>query len=454
MKRWLPALILAAACCIPLYSMRSSSPVLLQDTDTLAMLQGIQERDSPLSWFTSDWPLGNHFYRPLPTLTFELDNRLAPADPSQFGLTNALLCMGCTLLLFWFLRELTDSPWISVASTALFVGWQLDRSWMLGDSLPWLIPPIIGVGIWRHRLSFGPWMTASLAILYLSSQLSGMSFLYFRMIAWLPGRTASVMTLFALAALASYARYERLASGRLPPPSPTALDPNVSMKSEEPKAPKLPWVWVALAYLFTMGALASYEQAIMLPAILMGVAIVFRLSRRIPHWYAHIGFWLLLIGYWILRREFVPSEVSGYQAQQFRSGPGVWMSLVEYVLPCANLIQPMFEMLENGFLALFMSGFYQNLLGIASNISGITAVFRSKYWVTALGSFLMSLFAYLPMAWLKPFDHYHYWPMALRSVFVVLLGAATAQSVLIAISPPAVQAPSRQNPAPGSLRRR
>src|SRR4051812_3110536 len=110
MKRWRLWLVLLIATCIPILLAPSRSPLLLRDTDTNALLQATRQRQAPLSWFTTDWPLANHFYRPLPTLTFELDDRLSGNDPSGYGWTNAVLCALCVLALFWLVREMTDSP--------------------------------------------------------------------------------------------------------------------------------------------------------------------------------------------------------------------------------------------------------------------------------------------------------------------------------------------------------
>jgi hypothetical protein len=66
---------------------------------------------------------------------------------------------------------------------------------------------------------------------------------------------------------------------------------------------------------------------------------------------------------------------------------------------------------------------------------------------------LLSLAAFLPMAWLKPFGHYHYLPSALRAPFVVLMFVAVFRLVASAVSLPELRAPERRGPAPGSLLR-
>src|SRR5476649_2125700 len=127
-RRWIGAFLAVLLACLPVYLQRATSKDLVLDSDTSVLLATIRERHAPLSWFTGDWPLNNHFYRPVSTLSFELDNWLYGSNGTGYGLTNALICIACVLLLFWFLRELTDHPILSAGGAALFaiqhVGYQ------------------------------------------------------------------------------------------------------------------------------------------------------------------------------------------------------------------------------------------------------------------------------------------------------------------------------------------
>src|SRR5947209_6221642 len=73
MKRWGIALLAVILACVPILLSHVTTHQLLQDSDTAFLLKTVRERQAPLSWFTGDWPLGNHFYRPVSTLTFEMD---------------------------------------------------------------------------------------------------------------------------------------------------------------------------------------------------------------------------------------------------------------------------------------------------------------------------------------------------------------------------------------------
>src|SRR5690606_23965300 len=132
---------------------------------------------------------------------------------------------------------------------------------------------------------------------------------------WLPGRTASTMLLFALVSMASYARYERLTADRKPALEPTAVDLPATKGSVSVKAGRFAWGWLGGVFLGLVLALGCYEQAVVLPGVLTGVAVLFLTKRRMPHWGVIAGCWVVLEAYILLRRELVPSDVSGYQAQ-------------------------------------------------------------------------------------------------------------------------------------------
>jgi hypothetical protein len=447
--RWLAGLVVCLLLCIPILAATAASQRLFEDTDTQVLLAAIRERQNPLSWFVGDWPLGNHFYRPISTLFFEMDNALYGDRAWGYGLTNSLLAVGCVLLLFWFVREFTDSPLFATAAAALFAIWTVDWSvfgWLrpILQLLPFaaLIVLLPGRRIW-------PGILLAFVTLYALFEVQGLQPLGFRMIGWIPGRTASVMTFFALISLAAYARYERLFSRRDPAPY-DPLEPPAT-RTTILTGPPAKWerAWVGVSILALALALGSYEQAVMLPAALLGVAVSFRLRRFRPRWGWQAVFWSLLVGYLLLRAAVVPSEVSGYQQQQFRSGPGVALDLADYAFPAASRVYLGVLSFERSWVLLVVPLFWATLLGLISNLLAYFALRRK--WHLALTGWALSLIAFLPMAWLKPFDHYHYWPMAMRSIFVVSLFWVLWELFVSAASRPALQAPQRPSPAPGSL---
>jgi hypothetical protein len=429
---------------------RAESPKLLQDSDTAFLLMKIREKADPLSWFGGDWPLQNHFYRPVSTLAFEWDNARFGSNAAGYGLTNALICAACVWLLFWFLRELTDSPLWSAGGAGLFGLWNLDQP----VPVYWLAivgPPIIlVVGILRHRTAWKGWLPGVFLWAYVPIELEGLMPLYFRNVGWLPGRTATVMSIFALLAMAAYARYERLGARRvLPEAGP--LDPPATRSTVQSRPPVPSWPWLVVSLVATGLALGSYEQAVMIPAVILGVGITMRWQGYQSRWWTQALFWGVLIGYLVLRSRLVPTEASGYQKQQFRDGPGVILSLVSYMLPNVGGLLTLRTNLDAGPLILLTSGPYLAVFEVVSNLWSYVSA--KSEWRFFLSGYLLSVIAYLPMAWLKQFDHYHYWPMALRAVAVIALCKVAVEAALTAWSPPRLQAPPRLSPAPGSLPR-
>jgi hypothetical protein len=433
-ERWRIALGMVLLACLPILLMRATSPALLGDSDTAEILRVIRMEQNPLQWFVGDWPLGNHFYRPISTLTFELDHALWGDQATGYGWTNAILAVLCVVSLFWFLREVTDRPGLSAGGAILFALWTLG---------------------WGHHLR-PPVLLLTLAVLllsYISLEVVGIAPLYFRMVAWLPGRTASVMTLFALLSLAAYARFERRGAERAAAPAPGALDlpatrSSVQVSSNQPAS----YIWLGVSMMGLILALGSYEQSVMLPAALLGTAICLRLQRIRVRWVPHAFFWALLGGYLVLRGILVPSEVSAYQEQQLRSGSTVLLSILEYLFPMASTLPFFWSGLQVGPLVLITAQPWEYLWHVAANVSAFVQL-RTR-WVLGVAGLGLSVVAFLPMAWLKPFEHYHYWPMAMRSLFVVVLAWIAMERIIAALSPPTLQAPQRPSPAPGSLLRR
>ncbi len=449
-NRWVAGLLLVMLACVPILLNRASGEHLLEDTDTRVLLSRLAERDSPLSWFSGDWPLQNHFYRPVSTLVFELDRFLWGNDPAGYGWTNAVLCALCVLALFWFLKELTDHNFISTSGALVFAFWHTSLGPVVAASGAWLaLLPAAAALIPGRRLL--PVLSAALLWLFLASEAAGMWPLEFRMIGWLPGRTASVMTLFALLALACYARYERLSARREPAKKSPLYWPPTKGDTPRPAGSKTVLAWAVLSCLFLALALGSYEQAIMLPAALLLVGLTFCAARFRIRWGWHCAFWGMLVAYLALRFQLVPVEVSGYQAQQFRTGPGIWISLFGYLFPSAPALYSLWHSIDLGPIVLLFETGRRALLGFAGNLAAAFWTVRSLPFAAA--GWALSCVAFLPMAWLKHFDHYHYWPMAMRALFFAALLPVAGEALVSAMSRPASQAPPRPDPAPGSLPR-
>lgn len=456
MTRWAPWFLVVLALCGLVWGSRSSSPELLEDTDTVALLKGLEAHGDALYWFTHDWPLENHFYRPVSTLAFWADYSASLSDGGagravQFGRTNALIACLCVLLCFWVWRELTDSPWQTLLATALFAVWHLGEATVqwIEVSVAWL-GVLCLAGLARGGVQkLWPCLFGLLGCLFLSSQLTPVEDFSWRIVGWLPGRTASVMTVFALIAVASYARYVRTTGVRMLREA-TAEDVPATKSARQVTSGRLPVLWLVLSGVSLLLALGSYEQAVMVPALVFGVWMLYGLRGVKSAWWPHLLFWGLLLVYLVFRSQIVPSEVSGYQAQQFRSGPGVWVSLGDYLVPGVYVLYMNLVGLGASAFIMLNGSFWSPVLAAFGNF---TTYFSARKDWSFLGYLLLGFVAFLPMAWLQPFGHYHYLPSVFRAGFVVALAVVVARLVVSAASLPELQAPPRRGPAPGSLLR-
>jgi hypothetical protein len=448
-KRWITGLLLVLLACVPVLLSRHAEPALLKDSDTAYLLEQIRERQDPLSWFTGDWPLQNHFYRPIATLTIEADNSLYGTYAAGNGWTNALLAVLCIVALFWFLREVTDQPVVATAATLLFASWHLPGGW-LATLCIWITYAVTLLGLLRNPTRPLVWASAGLIWLFVTLDVKPLALLDFGVIGWLPGRTATVMTLFVLLCLASYSRYERL-SAVLEPRTVSPLDPPATKgtRFRVVAGASSAW-WAGLSIVCLLLALGSYEQAVMVPALLVGCAVSFRLRGYRVRWTWQIAYWAALVLYLVVRRMLVPVDTSGYQLQALRSGPGIVLDLAAYALPAAALL-PGFLASLVGWPVIFFSTFWLSVSIMGANV---VAIFEARrQLVLVLTGYALSILAFLPMAWLNRFDHYHYLPLAFRALFVVGMGWVALEVSAIALSPRARQAPLRLVPAPGSLPR-
>jgi hypothetical protein len=170
-----------------------------------------------------------------------------------------------------------------------------------------------------------------------------------------------------------------------------------------------------------------------------------------PTWWFHGANWGLLAGYLVLRSQIVSSQVSGYQAQQFRSGAGIWIDLGSYLLPAGQETMVLMTALSSGLLILFSEAPWVSTGTLTGNLAAYWVAWKDRdRWL--IFCFLgISAISYLPMAFLKHFEHYHAWPGAMRAVYLVALAAAVFRAAISAASPPPLSAPPRSDPAPGSL---
>jgi hypothetical protein len=384
-------------------------------------------------------------------LLFEMDNRLYSNNSIGYGWTNTILAAACVPALAWLLRELFDSVWYSAVGALLLASWT-GAFPIPVDALMWPVAlPTLAVGVWRHRRKVGSYLPAFFMVLFLGQVLPPIEPLGL-MINWLPARTASSMALCALVAMAAYARYERLGPQRFKVKAPTALDIPATRTTLEDQPARIRWHWVLIAAIFTVLSLACYEQAVMLPACLFGVAVLMRVRGYRPAWWLQAIFWLLLGGYLVVRHQVIPPGLSGYQKQQLRSSlAGAYHALQPFIFPPLSSVDFLKEQYEMGWTILLNDQIWRELLFIATHCVGFYLL--RQRWKPALAGWAWGFLAFLPMAFLKIFNHYSFWPLALRTPFVCAALVVCGVELAIAWSPPTLQAPLRPSPAPGSLPR-
>jgi hypothetical protein len=220
-----------------------------ENLDTRVILQRLQQPHSIGGWFMGDWVLGNGFYRPLPSVLYQVDYWLWGKNLLAWKWTNGLLTTLNALLVVAFGWALSGRRDVALLGGFVFTYWQTG---FLPEPPLWLGWVGLGAGTlwgwragdWRRGLLWGCIAFALVVELRFIPTLPDIhlqSFAY-RAVGWIPGRTATLMTLFALLALVGTCLYAR--TGRLS--------------------------WAALGLLGFLGALLSYEQAVALP-ILMGL---------------------------------------------------------------------------------------------------------------------------------------------------------------------------------------
>lgn len=447
------ALILLTA--IPFFLFRATGDRLLLDTDTNFLIFKLNEYNDPLRWFTHDWPLENHFYRPISTLVFELDNRLHPGNGSAFGLTNAILCFLSVLGLYWLVCELRRNVIEAVAVSWLWASWLLN-GWFLGRWWMWVaqaIPWLILAGVAARMVADKKWRWSSIWVIFASfyvtlQLLPGYPSLSAHTLSWLPGRTATTMTVFAFVAFAAYVRYERL-KGREVTAVPGPLDPPATRSATEVAQPKNSVGWLLLSYVATALALGSYEQAVMIPLAMFLLGVWLRVEGYKARFANHIWFWALLIAYVIYRIQIIPPQASGYQKQQFRDGPGVLLDLFSYVFPGGLSFRAAITALSSGPFILLSETVWSNVSFTISNIA--TWWTLRKQWILPALCILLGVVLFGPMAFLKQFGHYHFMPSAFMAMGVVMMVVNVYKVAFTAMLPQAIQAPQRSDRAPGSL---
>lgn len=370
-----------------------------ENHDTRIMYKHLRYWDQPTKWLFGDWPLQNGFYRPLPALGFEADVRIWDNDFPKYKIFNWIVCVIAAFVLVAMVMSLTQSATIALGSGLFLSAWQTELLSMLPVQTTAFCASLVccAGSLFAPKSMKIRCLAIAALVYYLGFEwanvvslgdLSSQSFGY-RTMGWPPGRTATLFGLFGLISLWGYCQWERLGN----------------------------WRWLAVSSIGFIGAFMSYEQAVMLPALLTGCAIYLKLTGVRVHWAVHIVAWSLMAMYAIWHFTDLPFEERYAQQHGSAASSGVrWLLL--WVYPAygsfgelANVFDP-----NIGLMAFLISSFWIAVLWIAIN----TSVWMSarREWKLLVFGLLSSAVVFAPMAFQLRLTHYLYMPLAFRAIFV------------------------------------
>lgn len=385
---------------------RPGEDIVNEHHDLRVLVHQLREEKAPIwKWFVSDWPLYNGLYRPMPTLSVALDDVLFGDDLNKYKIQNWLIALTCSFALFWFVWELFRLKWLSLGCSVLYGAWQsgienaIPIEWIaLGCGI------IIAVyGIVFGRPSGLKWALVAAAIVYLGREyalvlqhrdVTAQPF-DFRTIAWPVGRTATLMTLFALVSLAAYCRYERLRK-------PTYIIVSI----------------VALILAF-----CSYEQAVVIPALLLACGLALRVQGVTARWSFHLFFWAVLGLYLWLHLSHLQVD-SPYRMQAVRGYAGGVRDITVWLFPSYfhfSFLRQIFEP-NLGVAVLVQETYVKAVADTCGNLCAL--IIARKRWLYVGFGLIAAVGSYAPMAFLHPLSHYFHLPLAMRAIFVISLSWA------------------------------
>ncbi|MCX7994054.1 MAG: hypothetical protein N2651_10355 [Fimbriimonadales bacterium] len=432
-----------------------------ENLDTRVILQRLQQPNSAWKWFVGDWVLGNGFYRPLPSVLYQLDYRLWGENLLAWKWTNGALTTLNALLVVAFGWALSGRRDLALAGGLIFTFWQTG---LLPEPPFWLSWIGLAVGIlwgWRvGNLRQGMlWGCVAFALIVELRFIPTLPDIHmqgfaYRAVGWIPGRTATLMTLCALIALTGTCLYARTGKVR----------------------------WAVTGLLGFVGALMSYEQAVVLP-ILMGLAGWVAARPRFPAlsltawdrgvrsdadvltpialfaqgdaggethaltpdpspaarergadspsptaWERGQGgegkhrFLLLpllcvlfLLPYLAFYRANIPTQTQYHQQRlkRFRIMPE---TTLYWLIPTGREAITQMDVARTAPFNLLMPPFWMGLLGLAAYLGALRVGLRAG-WLGWLGALL----AYAPAMPVLPLTHYYYLPTAFRALWAGIL---------------------------------
>ena len=404
------------------------------DSDTAVMLDAVQ-RYGALRWLVGDWLLENGFYRPVSSLSIALDYALYGEAGWGFRLMNWLLML-LTAIGAWTLvrayARLTGSPSAEWLALGVGVALSLQQTGLTSVvakwSAWWFVGAVVGIvasgKVLPPSLRFPPLREGNQVgggssplreesqigavppagrgnpkegvqvILALGALFWGFDRLlateYSRLITWVPSRTALLGALFSVWAM--YALLQGALQRR--------------------------WGWLVLGGALYLLALGSYEQPVMLVAVVGALALWQRRNWGVWSARAFAVAALCAALTVALRFALLPAEPTTYQRQQLRSSlSGPVFSFLTELLPPVEQWQYWRAVGAHLEVLLIDRAGWDYLVGTFLYLGVLAAVLR---WRGLLGgAWLWHALAFLPMAFLHFFEHYMYLPQLGKTLFDV-----------------------------------
>ncbi|MCS7208544.1 MAG: hypothetical protein NZ874_03140 [Fimbriimonadales bacterium] len=395
-----------------------------ENGDTRTILQRLQQPHSAWEWFIGDWVLGNGFYRPLPSVLYQIDYSLWGADLLAWKWANGLLAVLNALLVVVFGWALSGRRDFALISGLIFSFWQTG---LLPAPPSWLAWVGLAAGVLRGWLmgnlrqgilwgSVAFTLVLELGFIPMQWDLHQQSFAY-RAVGWIPGRTATLMTLFALIALTGACLYARTGKAR----------------------------WAVAGLSGFVGALLSYEQAVALP-ILIGLAAWAAAStrplaseRQEPNQQMPSGkatatargknnslrralilsllCLILLAPYTAFYHARIPVHTD-YHQQRLRRFRTIPETTLNWLVPPATKVGILWDVVPTAPLLLLFPSFWGAHMGLAAYLVALWVGLRARQgWLGWLGA----LIAYAPLMPVMPLMHYYYLPAVFRASWAGIL---------------------------------
>jgi hypothetical protein len=372
-----------------------------ENHDTRVIVGRIAADPDPAKWFTGDWPLGNGFYRPLPTVLYWLDLQLWGRDYSAYRFTNGILASGVVLVMLWALASWGVAWWVAVACAGLMAAWQSDllRALPAESVANW---SAFGLALWSlFQRGMRRWALIGAAALivvvgrelafeFFVSDLHGKSFGY-RAMGWIPGRTALLAALFAWLSIGGFARFA--STGRRS--------------------------W-AIACVVACGcALASYEAAVVIPPLLTLATRWWLAARPRRLVLLLTTLWLVALAFALWHFLALDKSTTYLQARD-RSFASTALGLGTWLFPALPELNALRSIVGDPDVwpgLLVVGAFWAQVGVVIANLLGWWIVLRRT--PRLIGVLILSTLCYLPMAMELPLMHYAYLGATVRTVFVV-----------------------------------